>query len=249
MSSEKILSIIIPVYNEEKTLMELVNSVLDVKLIGNIKKEIIMVDDGSKDKSWPLMLQLASQNKGVKAYKNDQNMGKSQTVRNGILKSNGDYVVIQDADLEYDPREINDLLKEMMLNSLDVVYGNRFGKKNKVIYWQNFIGNLSLSFFSNIFTFPRIKVWITDMEVCYKLIKGDIAREIAEKIISTSRFGLEPEITARLSKYKVDGKHLKFGTVSISYYPRSFAEGKKMSAIEDGIKALKEIIKFNLTNV
>ena len=134
----------------------------------------------------------------------------------------------------------------MQNKKLDVVYGNRFGKKNKVIYWQNYFGNKSLSIFSNLFTYPRIKTWIPDMEVCYKLINGNAARRIAEQIVSKSTFGLEPEITAKLSRYKVNKKHLKFGVVPISYYPRTLAEGKKMHAIKDGIKALKEILRFNL---
>jgi glycosyltransferase involved in cell wall biosynthesis len=246
MSTDKTLSIVIPVYNEEKTLEELIMKVINLELMGGILKEIVMVNDGSKDKSWQIMLKLAAENKGVKAFENPQNLGKSQTVRNGIMKTTGDYVVIQDADLEYEPTEINDLLKKMVMEDLDVVYGNRFGKDNKVIYWQNYIGNKALSAFSNLFTYPKLKTWIPDMEVCYKLINGDIAREVGATIESKSTFGLEPEITAKLAKYKKDGKSLKFGIVPISYYPRSIAEGKKMHAIKDGMKALREIIKFNL---
>lgn len=244
---QKKLSIIIPAYNEEKTLNDLVNKLMSVKFSEDTTKEVIIVNDGSKDSTWEIIQSLEKKYPNeIKGYANPKNSGKSQTVKNGIGFSTGELVIIQDADLEYDPNEIPDLLNLMDEKDLEVVYGNRFGKKNKVIYWQNYIGNKALSGFSNIFTFLRIKVWIPDMEVCYKLIKGKVARDIGKTIISTSNFGLEPEITAKLSKYKINNRHLKFGVVPISYYPRSFAEGKKMKAIKDGLKALKEIIYFNL---
>lgn len=242
----KTLSLVIPVYNEEKTLEILVQKVLAVTFPQNVSKEIILVNDGSKDKSGEIMDQLAKKYPEIKSYHNQNNAGKTQTVKNGISYTTGNYVVIQDADLEYEPKELIDLLNLMFEKDLDVVYGNRFGKKNKVVYWQNYIGNKALSFFSNIFTYPRIKVYIPDMEVCYKMIQGNVARELGATISSTSKFGLEPEITAKLSKYKLNGKHLKFGIVPISYYPRTIAEGKKMSAFSDGLKALKEIIQYNL---
>ena len=240
------LSIVIPAYNEEKTLEELVGRVVNIPLPENFQKEIIIVNDGSKDRTWEIMQNLASKDPSIQAIQNERNMGKSQTVRNGLLKTTGEYVVIQDADLEYDPNEIVDLLNLMLSQNLDVVYGNRFGKKNKVIYWQNYIGNKFVTSVSNLFTYPRIKVWIPDMEVCYKLMKGDVIRDIAQGIESKSNFGLEPEITAKLSKYKLNGKHLKFGIVPISYFPRSIAEGKKMKAFEDGFKAIKEILLYNI---
>ncbi len=240
------LSIVIPAWNEEKTLAQLVEKVISVQYPHVSEMEVIIVNDGSKDNTWAIMQDLEKNNPQVHAYSNEKNSGKSQTVRNGILKTTGDVVVIQDADFEYEPNEICDLLNLMQEKSLDVVYGNRFGKKNKVIYWQNYIGNKFLSFASNVFTYPRIKVWIPDMEVCYKLMNGEVARAVGGNITSTSRFGLEPELTAKLSKYKLNGKHLKFGIVSISYFPRSIAEGKKMSAFEDGYKAIKEIVKFNM---
>ncbi len=241
------ISIIIPAYNEEATLYQLVNKVINVKWDERITaQEIILVNDGSKDKTQEIMEQLQNEHSNINTYSNTKNSGKSQTVKNGILKSTGDLVVVQDADFEYEPQEINDLVKKMLDNDLDVVYGNRFGKKNKVIYIQNYLGNLILSFISNIFTYPRIKVYIPDMEVCYKLVRGDIMRDIAKTIESKSNFGVEPEITAKLSKYKKDRNNLKFGVAPISYYPRTIAEGKKMKALKDGIKALFEIIKFNL---
>ncbi len=242
----KTLSLVIPIWNEEKTLEILVQKVLQVNFPEGINTEIILVNDGSKDKSGEIMDELARKHENIKSYHNEKNSGKTQTVKNGLSYTTGDYVVIQDADLEYEPAELAEMMQLMINKELDVVYGNRFGKKNKVVYWQNYIGNRALSFFSNIFTYPRIKVFIPDMEVCYKMMRGNVARELGKTIESTSRFGLEPEITAKLSKYKINGKHLKFGVVPISYYPRTLAEGKKMNAINDGIKALKEILQYNL---
>lgn len=242
----KNLSIVIPIYNEEKTLEILVKKVLSIEFPNNIKKEIILVNDGSKDSSWKIIEGLAKEHNEITKLNNEKNSGKTQTVRNGILASTGDYVIIQDADLEYEPNEIVDLVNLAVDKNLDVVYGNRFGKKNRVIYMQNYIGNKLLSFISNLFTYFRIKVYIPDMEVCYKLIRGDIAREIGKTIESISNFGFEPEVTAKLTRFKLEGRHLKFGIVPISYYPRSIQEGKKMKAVEDGLKALWEIVKFNL---
>lgn len=242
----KTLSLVIPIWNEEKTLEILVQKVLQVNFPEGINTEIILVNDGSKDKSGEIMDELARKHQNIKSYHNEKNSGKTQTVKNGLSYTTGDYVVIQDADLEYEPAELAEMMQLMINKELDVVYGNRFGKKNKVVYWQNYIGNRALSFFSNIFTYPRIKVFIPDMEVCYKMMRGNVARELGKTIESTSRFGLEPEITAKLSKYKINGKHLKFGVVPISYYARTLAEGKKMNAINDGIKALKEILQYNL---
>ncbi len=244
--SNKILTFVMPVYNEEKTLNQIVDIVLKVKLPDNFEKEVVIVNDGSKDKSWEIMQDLAKKHEEIKVFTNERNLGKTPTVKKGIVESTGDLVVIQDADLEYDPNEVVDLLKLMDEKNLDVVYGNRFGKKNKVIYWQNYFGNKMLTLFSNLFTYPRIRVWIPDMEVCYKLTRGEIFREVGSKIHATSNFGFEPEITAKLSKYKLNGKHLKFGVVPITYKPRSMAEGKKMKAFKDGFKALVEIIKYNL---
>lgn len=242
----KKISFVIPIYNEAKTLEILVKKVLAVNFPKKMKKELILVDDGSKDDSRKIMRSLQTTFSEVRIFFNSENMGKSQTVKKGLKKTTGDFVIIQDADLEYDPEEITNLVSLMLDNSLDVVYGNRFGKRNKVIYIHNYIGNKFLSFISNIFTYPRIRVWIPDVEVCYKMIRGDIARKIGRQLVSTSRFGLEPEITARLSKMKKNGKHLKFGIVPISYNARTISEGKSMNAFKDGTKALWEIISFNL---
>jgi glycosyltransferase involved in cell wall biosynthesis len=239
------LSIIIPAYNEEKYIQTLLQKVIDLVPVNNLEKEVIIINDSSKDKTWEIIQDFKSKYNYIIALNNEVNLGKSQTVKKGILASTGDFVIIQDSDLEYEPLEINDLLTKLFEGNYDVVYGNRFGKKNRVIYWQNYVGNIALSAFSNLFTFFRIKTWVPDMEVCYKLMKGDIIRSIAATIESKSTFGLEPEITAKLSRYKIDNRNLKFGIVPISYFPRSFAQGKKMNGVRDGIKALKEIIYFN----
>jgi glycosyltransferase involved in cell wall biosynthesis len=237
------LSLVIPVYNEERTLEQLIAKVVTAPL--GIEKEIILLDDGSKDSSREILKKYQDK-PGFKIMFNEKNMGKSQTVRKGIMASTGDLVVIQDADLEYVPNELEEFVKAFNNSDLDVIYGNRFGKDNKVIYWQNWFGNRGLSLISAMFTGLRAGMWTSDMEVCYKMAKGEIFRSIAPTIVSTSVFGLEPEVTAKFSKYKVNGKHINFKQIPISYLPRSIAEGKHMSAVKDGMKALWEILKFNL---
>lgn len=239
------LSLVMPVYNEEQTLAQIVQKILQINWPLTI--EIIMVNDGSSDNSRQIMQQLSA-DKRVRIFDNPKNIGKTQTVKFAISQSTGDLVVIQDADLEYEPNDLLQMLDLFEASNLDIIYGNRFGKKNKIIYLSNWLGNRSLSFFSSLFTGLRSQMWTSDMETCYKMINGDVIRQIAPQIISTSSFGFEPEITARLSKYKKNGKHLKFKQIPIHYYPRTIAEGKKMKGIVDGFKALKEIIKFNLSN-
>lgn len=241
----KKLSFIIPIYNEEKTLEQLLAKVESVDL-GNIQKEIVLVNDGSKDASAQILEKFAS-NPVYKVIHNPKNMGKSQTVRNGLLESTGDLVVIQDADLEYEPENLKEFVELFQQDKADVIYGNRFGKKNKIIYVQNWLGNTVLSLLSSLFTGFRSGMWTRDMEVCYKMAKAEVFRDIAKTIVSTSTFGLEPELTAKFSKYKINNKHLRFKQVAIDYYPRSIEEGKKMHAIKDGLKAVREILKFNLS--
>ncbi len=241
------LSIIIPCFNEENTLKKIVKKVIDVNL-DTWEKEIIIINDASKDKSLKIAQNLSKKNPEIISVINSHfNQGKTQTVKKGILASTGDYIIIQDADLEYEPNDFPNLLEKINKKNADVVYGNRFGKNNKIIYIKNYIGNKFLSFISNIFTYPRIRVWIPDMEVCYKLIKGEIARKLAKTIESTSNFGFEPEITAKLAKYKKENnERLNFQIVAINYNPRTIEEGKHMNAFKDGFKALWEIIKFNI---
>lgn len=241
-----LLSVIIPVYNEQATLEQLVNQVLAVKFPAKWETEIIIVNDASKDTSAQIIKNLTKKHPQIRGLTNDINLGKTQTVKKGILNSRGDTIIIQDADLEYNPQEILLLLNKMTAEDLDVVYGDRFGVKNKIIYLQNYIGNKFVSFVSNVFTYPRIRVHIGDVETCYKMIRGDVARDIAQHITATSNFGFEPEVTARLARYKLNGNRLRFGTIPIHYRARTIEQGKKMKAFRDGFKAIYEIIKYNL---
>lgn len=236
----KKLSFIVPVYNEERTLRKLLTKILATDF--RIEIEIVAVNDCSKDSSGQILASYPQ----VKLINNEMNMGKTQSVKKGLLASSGDLVVIQDADLEYDPSELTEFVKLFQEDKCDVVYGNRFGKSNKVIYWQNWLGNRFLSLVSSLFTGIRSGMWTHDMEVCYKMARGDVFRRIAATITSKSKFGLEPELSAKFSKYKLSGKHLRFAEVPISYNPRTIAEGKHMSAVKDGIKALYEILKYNI---
>lgn len=243
-----ILTICIPAYNEEKTLAEIVAKVQSVKFTVPVKLRMIIVNDCSKDKTEKIANQLAKKYKNITVLTNDKNMGKSQTLRRAFMSVADDshFSVCQDADLEYDPKDLVYMIERLVREKYDVAYGNRFGHYTDVIYKQNFYGNLFLSIFSSLFTTPRIKVMLPDMEVCYKMIRSDVAKEVAEKITSTSNFGIEPEMTARLSKYQTNGHPLRFVVTPTNYYPRSVEEGKKMKAFSDGSKALFEIIKFNV---
>ncbi len=244
--ASSLLSIVIPAYNEESTLEKIVSKTLSVEFPFGFSSELIIVDDASCDKTRQIAKRLSDKYDNVTYLCNRQNLGKSRTVKKGLQSTRGSVVVVQDADLEYDPRELNKMLNLFIRNNLDIVYGNRFGKKNKVIYWQNYLGNRFLSFVSNVFTYPRLRRWIPDMEVCYKMVGGDVMRHIAKDLRSTSSFGLEPEITAKLSRYKKAGGRLKLGVVPISYKARTIEEGKKISATKDGVKAFKEIVLFNI---
>lgn len=239
------LSIIVPAYNEEKTIIDLLNKVLRVKF--NCQIEIIVVNDCSKDSTLKKLKEYSKTNK-ITIIDNEQNLGKSRSVVKGILQSTGDYIVIQDADLEYDPNDLLDILSKIQENNLDFVYGDRFNTRNKIIYKSFYIGNKGITFISNVFTFPRFKKFIPDMEVCYKMVKGNILRELATKMRAKSNFGFEPEVTALLAKYKINGSHLKFQIVPIKYFPRTIEQGKKIRW-KDGVKAFGEIVKYNLTNV
>lgn len=242
---KNLLSFVIPAYNEAATIEELLMKVIGLKLPGKFIKEIIVINDSSKDDTSKIVAKMAKKYKELSLLNNKVNLGKTQSVKKGLLKTQGEYVVIQDADLEYDPNDVVEMLQKAINKELDVVYGDRFGGKNGVLYAGFFLGNQIVTFVSNLFTFPRVKKWIPDMEVCYKLVKGDIFRDIAKTITATSSFGLEPEVTAKLARYKVEGKKLRWGIYPISYFPRTIEEGKKIR-YTDGLKAIIEIIKYNL---
>jgi glycosyltransferase involved in cell wall biosynthesis len=239
------ISIIIPAYNEEKTIKEIIDKIIQLNFGNNIEKEIIIINDYSKDDTLKVLQTLLNEKYPIKVLNNESNLGKSKTVVKGVLLSTGDYVVIQDADLEYDPKDLIIELNTIILKNLDFIYGNRFNRKNKILYRSFYIGNRILSFVSNIFTYPRLKKSIPDMEVCYKMVKGEILRSIIKNMTAKTNFGFEPELTAKLARYMIKGKHLNFDIIPISYFPRTIEEGKKIRWL-DGVIAVIEIIKYNI---
>jgi glycosyltransferase involved in cell wall biosynthesis len=237
----KKLSIIIPVYNEEKFIETVINKVLEANSLG-LKKEIIIVDDGSFDqtkiKIENKIKKLKKRQVKIKVIFKKKNEGKGIAVKDGVLSSTGDIVLIQDADLEYDPSDYPILLEPFFKYQADVVYGSRFitHRPHRVLYFWHSLGNFLLTTFSNFFT----NLNLTDMETGYKVFRGDLIRKIAKKLKS-KRFGFEPEITAKIAKIK----NIKIYEVGISYFGRTYKEGKKINWI-DGIKTFFEIIRFNL---
>lgn len=241
------LSIIIPAYNESATIENVLNAITNLKV--RVKKEVIMIDDGSKDDTLKIAKKFAKKNErdcvGYKILKNKKNLGKTQTVKRGILESTGDLVVIQDADLEYEPEDLIDFIKTFKQNpDIDVIYGNRFARKFENKYFKFYFGNRVVTTVSNFFTMWR-GARVGDMETCYKMARGDIFRDIGTTITSRSTFGLEPELTAKFFRYKKDGKRLTYQEIPIQYRPRSIEEGKKMK-VSEGFKALIEIVRFNV---
>lgn len=241
-----LLSVVIPAYNEEKTIILVLKQIKNLSLPKDWKKEVIVINDCSEDKTRQLLEEYKkNEDLEMVLINNEVNLGKTQSIKKGLQITHGDFVIIQDADSEYEVENISEMLNKALREKLDVVYGDRFSGNNGMLYKSFYFGNRVVSFFSDLFTYPRMRVHISDMEVCYKLVKGNIIRNIAPCIEAKSSFGLEPEITARLSRYKIEGKHLKLGITPIKYYPRTIEEGKKIR-YSDGIKAIKEIIRYNL---
>ena len=225
------ISIIIPCFNEENTIEKIVNKILDLK---NLDLEIILVDDNSTDGSKNI-IETKIKNRVNKVIFNDRNYGKGYSIRKGIEVATGDITIIQDADLEYDPKDYAKILEPFKIGVADVVYGSRFigSDKKRVLYFWHTVGNKFLTLFSNIFT----DLNLSDMEVGYKAFRTDVLKSINLK---ENRFGFEPEITAKISK-----KSLRLYEVGISYFGRKYNEGKKITW-KDGFSAIRCIIKYNL---
>ena len=230
------LSIVIPVYNEEKTLFKILNRVYAVELEG-MDKEIIVVDDGSNLETKQEILKIKKKYRGIKLLANERNRGKGDSLKKGFLASTGEIVLVQDADLEYSPKDYPGLIRPIKDNLADVVIGSRFINKgpHRVLYFHHFLANKFLTFMSNLLN----NLNLSDMECGYKAFRGQVIRKIAKKL-SASRFGFEPEIVARVAKEK-----LRVYEVGVSYYGRTYEEGKKIGWI-DGVKAIFEIIYYNL---
>lgn len=232
------LSILIPAYNEEKTIDGILDKLNKVELIHGIRKEYVIVNDCSADNTVNIVENYinAHPEMDIRIFSQPVNMGKGAALHKGIELAKGDYVIVQDADLEYDPNEFNKLLRPVISGFADVVYGSRFigGEPHRILFFWHSIGNKFLTFLSNMFT----NLNLTDMETCYKLFRADIIKSLKLK---ENRFGFEPEVTAKIAR--IPG--IRIYEVGISYYGRTYSEGKKIN-YKDGFRAIWCILKYNL---
>ena len=238
MTTIRTLSIIIPAYNEERTIHLILDKVREVELRDGIGKEVIIVNDGSKDGTVAAVERYMAIHPsiGIRFIQQPRNMGKGAAIHRGIREATGDYLLVQDADLEYDPREYNDMLRPVVEGFADVVFGSRFmgHHPHRILFFWHSIGNKFLTHLSNAFN----NLNLTDMETCYKLIRSDIAKGLD---LRERRFGFEPEVTAKLARVR----NIRIYEVGISYYGRTYAEGKKIGW-KDGFRAIWCILKYGL---
>lgn len=235
MQNPPLLSILMPVYNEAQTLREIIQRVEAVNL-GDVRKELIIVDDGSKDGTREVLKQMA-QDSQHKIYFHGQNMGKGAALRTALTYAQGDIILIQDADLEYDPAEYTELIKPILEGRADVVYGSRLtgGKVARAFNFWHYLGNKMLTFVTNVL----YNAILTDMETCYKVFRADVIKNFQ---IKSNKFDFEPEITAKILK-----RRYKLYEMPISYYGRDFSEGKKITW-RDGFAAIWALIKYRFVD-
>ena len=234
----QVLSIIVPAYNEEPTIGSILDRLIAAELPAGFEKEIIVVNDCSTDKTADVVAEWMQRYPFIRYEQHTVNQGKGAALHTGIRLATGHYIIVQDADLEYDPREFSILLKPIIEGHADVVYGSRFigGNPHRILFFWHSIGNKVLTFLSNMFT----NLNLTDMETCYKLFRADILKSLDLK---EKRFGFEPEVTAKMVKFP----GVRIYEVGISYYGRTFAEGKKINW-KDGFRAIYCIIRYGLFN-